>query len=520
MSSANVGRGTRVWISSQVLVAALLALVSVLALNWLIGRPGWRFRIDLTQKGLNTLSTAVYGAFDRLEEPVTVDIFFRAEEGGLAAVAATVMERTRFMLSLLEQERSDKITVRRNDTNDRQALEARLRELKLTGYENCLVVSKGDRRAVLRLRGDLADFDYGNPLPTGYRPPRILAYKAEEALVQGVLSVTKGESPVIYFASGHGERDIDGDEDGDLGKWRKLLEEDGFDVRAWDSVQAASVPSDADVLALIGPRYALTDPELDAIKRYVDGGGRLIAAVAQQPEEIEASRVGELFAYFGLEVSFGLVCQPFADSAGNPRYADPKNALVHIVPTGMTRHAITSPLKDASRQIVLTWTHRVRVAPGGQPAGGASIPLLKTLPLTWMDIPPIDFIPDQLSEEDGPFDVAIASAFTPPDGPEDVPGLEARPQSRILALGSSDVMCNYWLDTNTDFVRNSFNWGVARDYRVSVSPRDPDERRLPLDAQVLAKLNRVCVWFLPGLCLALGVITALRRASGNPKQAA
>ena len=92
-----------------------------------------------------------------------------------------------------------------------------------------------------------------------------------------------------------------------------------------------------------------------------------------------------------------------------------------------------------------------------------------------------------------------------------------RPESRIFAIGTADAFTNRLFDMNVDFLRNVFNWAASREYWVSISSRNPDRRILPLGTtDALAKLTRLALWGLPGLCLLLGIVTAWRRSVGGP----
>ena len=64
---------------------------------------------------------------------------------------------------------------------------------------------------------------------------------------------------------------------------------------------------------------------------------------------------------------------------------------------------------------------------------------------------------------------------------------------------------------------NLFNWLTDRDYRLSISTRNPDLRRLTPEA--VPRVSLLALWILPGLALVLGVLTAFLRARGGPRRA-
>ena len=513
--AGGTGAATRLGIGLQVALTGLLALGAVLLVNWLAGRPGIRMRLDLTEKGMNTLSTATLGVLERLEEPIRIDVFFRGEEQPLTNVAEEVMQRTYRLLVLFDQE-TENLEVDKHDLRDTLEVQKRLEELRLSGFENCLVVSSGGAREVVRLVGGLAEFDPGQPRQLGYRPASILSFDAERALVQAILAVTSGETIKVYFTTGHGERDLYDLEDAtNLGKLHTELVEDGFDAAWWRFDEDGPVPDDCSALAIIGPTTPFADEELQAVISYAEDGGRLIVATPNRPDDLERSSVPELLDHWGIEISPGVVAQPYVESTGNLVFGDARNVAFRILPDEMLPHPITDPLRQGGRSILFSFAHALDIVL--QPARGGARPILRTQPITWLDLPPNDFQPEPGREEEGPFDVAVV-AVTTPEGGGEVAALEARPETRIVAVGSADAFCSQWIEYNADFARNTFNWAVSRDYRVNISPRDPDQRRLAIGtSDQAAGITRFALWGLPGICLLLGAATAFLRRSRGPR---
>jgi len=515
-SRSGTGWATRLGISLQVAFTGFLALGVVLLVNWLAGRPGFHLRFDLTEKRLNTLSTAALGLLDRLEQPIEIDVFFRPEAGPLAYVADDAMQRTYRLLVLFDQA-TDEIDVTVHDMRETLEVQARLEALRVRGFENCIVVSSGDQREVLLLVGQLAQFDPGRPREAGFVPASILSYDAEEALVQGILGVTSGDTLKVYFSAGHGERDLyDLDDVTNLGALHTALVQDGFDAAWWQFEKDGPVPDDCSALAIIGPTAPFSEQELGAVQNYVDGGGRLIVATPNRPEDLDRSSIPELLDRYGVEVSPGLVAQPFVDSTGQMAFGDTRNAAFRVLSDSMLPHPITDPLRQGDRNIVFSFAHEVSVV--RQPERGTARPILRSQPITWLDLPPNDFQPDPDGEIEGPFDLAIVEVIAPP-GVHDVAPLEARTESRIVIVGSADVFCSKWFEFNVDFMRNVFNWAVSRDFRVNISPRDPDLRRLSIgDSGQAAGVARFAQWIVPGACFLLGVAIAFARRSKGPRR--
>jgi hypothetical protein len=511
-----VGRFARLGISLQVLLTAVLALAAVVMINWLAGRRGIRQRIDMTAHEVNTLAQPTRAILGQLPEDqaVTMDIFFRPMAEPLAALSVEVELRTYRLLMLMDVEAGEALQIVNHDMSDARAVQERLSELRIRGFENCVVVSCGDQRAVVKLVGDLAQFDIGEPGPRG-RPPSILAYEGEAALVEAVLEVTRGQAPHLYFSWGHGELDPYGDTPDALGKLHTDLIGDGFSIDRWTYAEDGPLPDDCAALAVLEPESPFSDEELANIREYVDAGGRLVIAPHYDPRAMEASRVPELLEHFGLEASVGWVMMQRFDPATGVALEGPENSQFMVPPSAMARHEILAPYKSIDRGFVAAAMHPMRHA--RQPERGVSVQLFKSGPLAWLDMPnaqgQFNFKLDELGEQQRAFELAVASEVlhdSPGTGLPDV-------RTRIVALGSAQPLTNRYEAFNLDLGRNVFNWVTEREYRLSISPRDPGTTFLTDEGQA-ALVTRVAMWLLPGLCLALGVLTAILRARGGPRR--
>lgn len=521
MSANGQGRIARLGIGAVVGTSALLALVALVALNWLVARPGVRVRFDLTRGEQNSLSTAAQGVVDGLQEPVTIDVFFRPEEGPLLQVADQVQQRTRRLLRTFEETSAGRIELRFNDTRDAQAIQERSFELRLRGFENCLVVSVGDRRQVVRLVGDLASFDPGKP-PPDPQPARILSFDAERAIVKAILEVTTGDQLELYFTAGRGESDPFGEGPEGLEELRKLLADEGLRVSRWNSVEDGPIPADCACLTIVAPQDGFDDATIDAIESYVKGGGRLVVAPHPFDPALEQSRLPELVERFGIELSPGLVCQPHRDPAtGAFGVGVQETSLFAVLPSNLTNHPMLAPILREQRFFVVSGTHPVRLV--SQPPGGsASVLYRSTANGSWLEAyraserPPFNFLPDPDEDQGRRFDLGVAAVF-PVEGADAPAALEQRPEGRVVVLGSSPALQNALFANNSDFLRNLYNWVLDREYRILISAKDPAVVRFsPGDVDRVVTVSRVAWGWLPLGCVVLGLLTAFLRTRGGP----
>lgn len=516
---------TRASIFLQVAGAVALALVAVLLVTWLSERRGLRARVDLTASGENTLDPVSIAVIAKLPEDVRVDQFFRPLEPPLTLEGIKVQDRVRRLLRRASDESGGRLVLEDHDLSDPGRLPARtlqrMSELKLTGIDpgGLIVVSSGKRREILRLRPDLADIDPGQTDPRAgqFVPPRVVGFHAEESFTSALLKVSQGEARRVLFTQGHGEPDVKAADPLGLASLVSELEGDGFEVGTWEAARASSLPEDCDLLAIVGPDQVFTDAEAAEIRRFVDGGGRLLAAPGTRSIEGPESLAGVL-ASFGIRLDMrGLVARPVPSAAGQLQVGLADCTILAIGPEGMPAlNPITEPMRRAERRVLLLNSRRLER--GEVPPAGRVLDLLFVPDSAWLDLPTppddrFDFVPSEV-EPNGRFTVAMQSAFPPR---REVRARFAatsttRPECRVVAVGSREAFLNRVVPSNRDFLLNAFNWLGSREYRVKVSKQNPEARRIDVTAEgALARVTWVAMGLLPILCVLSGVVIVWRR---------
>lgn len=525
MSGQGTGSFARLGIGAQVALSAALALVAVLLVNWLAGRPGVRQRFDLTATQKNSLATATRGVLERLDdglepgEELTIEILYQPEEPPLTAIAGELMARTEALLALVEDESGGRVDVEVADLTDREAWRARALELRVDGFENGLLVSRGDRRTFLPLLGALAQVNFGDPA-RGIAPS-VAAFTAEESLVEALLDVTRGERLEAYFTYGFGERDVkDETDEFQAGKLGAALEREGFRVRRWNLLEDGPLPADCDVLGILGPEQRWPEAMREAVDAYLDRGGCAVIAAAPTPADLAASDVPGLLERRGLQVSEGVLMRFVPDPATGKLFErDPESSQLWVTAQQMAPHAMLQPLRRAGRALFFPYCHEVRVA--RQPEGGAAQVIAWAPPQTsWLDALPLDFQYDPAREGLNQRQAGmLLVAKLPPAVPVATPlALEAELETRLAVFGSSGSFINGLATQNQDLWRAAFNWATDREHRVSVSPRDPDLRFVPRDdPAAMGRVVRFAQLWLPLGAFAIGALVALARARGGPR---
>lgn len=526
-NSGRVNRFSRLGTGLQVSLTVVLAVAAVLLLNWLAARPGVRQRFDLTSTSENTLSTATLGLLERLERDVRVEVLYRQGRGTKGVLEADVMQRTMRMLQLVQDESGGRIAVEVVDTTDAQAWAQRALELRIQGFGNGLVVSCGSRRVVLDLDGDLAQFREGRTAAEGYVPPSVVAFTAEESLVEGILDVTRGEVLRVYFTSGSGEVDLaqaDAESPEGFGQFAEGLRREGFELLPWSVLESAEVPSDCEVLVILGPDAAWPDHQYDAVLDFAERGGRLVIVPAPAASALRRSDVPDLLEHFGLEVSEGRVAGGVVDPrTGLMLDGIAQCEVVDVLPRSLSTHPIVAPFREAGRNLRFYQAHRLRVRT--QPEQGVAQNLITTTRNDlWVDAPTgPDLVGDlrydgAVDGATGRIPIAATVQRPPLDGGGASSGLEAIKEVRVLGFGSLYSFSNAALQ-GASVLPAALNWVADREHRIAVPPRDPDLRLMPRDdPSAMVRVTRFAQFHLPGAVALMGLFVWFRRTRGSRRR--
>jgi len=238
-------------------------LVAALALGWVADVRD--AKVDLSYFRAARPSEATRALVRGLTEPVTLTLFFPPGND----VGAAVWDYARDLAR-----ENPRLEVRHYD----QAVDlARARELGVSA-NGSVVASRGTRKEV-----------YSPGLEMDQARSSLRALDAE---ISKRLALVARARQVLYFTTGHGER-VEQNPDaldarGTLRVFRELLRAQNDELRPLGPAEglATEVPKDAAAVLVVGPTSAFLLEEVQALTRYVRGGGRML--VALDPEVGEA----------------------------------------------------------------------------------------------------------------------------------------------------------------------------------------------------------------------------------------
>jgi ABC-type uncharacterized transport system involved in gliding motility auxiliary subunit len=335
---------------------------------------------------------------------------------------------------------------------------------------------------------------------------------AEQDLVSATLIVTGEQQKVVYFTTGHSERNtVDtGEDSGGYGLARGGLLGDNYLVRTLNLNQVEEIPEDAAVLIVAGPSNSILQDERDKMERYLTGGGRAMFLI----DDAVNTQMNKLLNQWGMEMPQGSIVDIASSTSSDTRSP--------IIRRGAydPQHPITMPLDDTFFTETAGILDIIKRTPEDLPPNPDELnisltPLAVSSLLSCVtaesdatDCSGQDNIPGPL-----PMVMAVeAVAMIGEESPQIVSGEEPTIASMVV-FGDSDFASNkfYYALNNSDFFLNAVDW-LAQKYDLISIRSKPQSFRLLIIDQKEFDFIRYSSWFLlPTGILLLAGITWWRR---------
>ena len=322
----------------------------------------------------------------------------------------------------------------------------------------------------------------------------------EEGITGAFIRDLKSNTRTVCFVEGSGEHPIDDSDRNGYSKWKDLLGRDEYQAKSVNLVTKAEVPSDCTALVIGGPDGDYQQPEVDAIKKYVEDGGRAMFLL-DPPLKLGRSEIAENLALNKLLEGWGVTPQddlildlnPIGQLAGlGPQVALVTSYDSHAIVNDMSRHVTGFPL---ARSLETKNGDKTTV----EKLFSSSESSLATKKLNSPEINPDD--PKNIK---GPLLLGVAGTYN--TGKENS-------QGRFVVIGSSSWAANSFLgfNGNRDLALNTINWLASDEDLISIRPKDREDRRITLTQSQMTWLKVSSQFFLPLIVIVGGLSVWWRR---------
>jgi hypothetical protein len=313
----------------------------------------------------------------------------------------------------------------------------------------------------------------------------------EEQFTNAIVRLGRENSHWIAGLTGHGERDLTGKANHDLGEFGKALKQQGYQIAGLDLATATTPPENTALLLIASPVRTLLPGEIEGISSYVSAGGNLL--LLSDPDNWI---LGDLMLQlFGIEQLPGTIVDANVKALGID------NPAVAMVPE-YSNHQATQDFK-----ILTLFPQSAALSATGQ-GEWKTTPLLRTLERSWNETGPLSGEIEQnplVGEEAGPLTLGFALSRQ-----------QAEKEQRIVVIGDGDFLANSYISNagNLDLGLALCRWLVGDSQMVGIPAPQASDRELRLSRFAIGAIGIGSLFVLPLLLIAIGAVLAWRRNRG------
>lgn len=309
----------------------------------------------------------------------------------------------------------------------------------------------------------------------------------EEELTGALVRVEKNGAKTICFVNGDGEHTLDDTGRDGYSTLKGALEKNNYKTDTISLIEKPDIPKSCSVVVVGGPKHDYLQPAIDALKNFIQAGGRVIFnfdPVLNLPEQ----KMGETPNLAALVEQWGIT--PNGDVILDLSSASRLFGQISPVVGSYEQHAITRVMGDNATVFPLARSLDVK-----SPAQKLFSTSTDSYSLTNPKLPIKDS--DLATAKKGPFTLGAVSTVGPGTN-----------QGRIVVVGSSTWVANNILSApvaNRDLILNMMNWLTSDEDLISIRPKQPEDRRLNVTGSAMRIMFLTSVIFLPLIVIFSGV---------------
>ena len=316
----------------------------------------------------------------------------------------------------------------------------------------------------------------------------------EEGITGAFIRDLKNTTRTVCFATGSGEHQIDNSDRSGFSRFKDLLSKDEYQSKSINLLQNAQVPQDCTVLVVAGPTGDYIQPEVDAIKKYVEEGGRAFFML-DPPLKIGREEIADNDALTNLLASWGVTPQ--------------KDLILDLNPVGQ--------LIGAGPQVALVSSYGTQPIVSEMKGTMTGFPITRSLEIKSTDKSTVEKLFD--SSDSSLATTNLSSPEVKVNDPKNKKGPSTiaaagtyrtgkdNSQGRFVVVGSSSWAENSFVNFNgnRDLALNAMNWLSSDEDLISIRPKDQEDRRITMTRAQMSLVRTTSQFLLPLFVLVAGI---------------
>jgi ABC-type uncharacterized transport system involved in gliding motility auxiliary subunit len=317
---------------------------------------------------------------------------------------------------------------------------------------------------------------------------------SEEGITGAIIRDLKNNTRTVCFVTGSGEHRIDDAERNGYSQFKELLSKDEYESKSFNLLQTAEIPEECTVVVVGGPTGDYLQPQVDAIKKYVESGGRALFML-DPPLKIGREEIADNDVLTNLLQTWGVTPE--------------KDLILDLNPIGQ--------LAGVGPQVALVTQYGSQPIVSDMKGTATGFPLTRSLAIKNSDKSTVEKLFD--SSETSVATSNLSSASVDVNDPKNKKGAatiaaagtyktgKPNSQGRFVVVGSSSWAANSFLrfNGNRDLASNAVNWLASDEDLISIRPKENEDRRVTMTRAQLNVVRTTSQFLLPLFVVAAGV---------------
>ena len=463
-------RGTALLGGSYSLVISAVVLAILIVVNVLVSTlPTAATRYDISAVKLYSVTANTKAVVNALDQDVT--IYWVVQAGEEDDVLENLLGKYESLSDHIQ-------VVKRNPDVYPTFAEAYTEE---DVPNNSLVVECGDRSRYISYNdiyvseADVYSYNY------------TVSFDGEGAITSAIDYVTTAELPRLYVLEGHGEAELPA-------TLADQIEKENYEQQTLSLPAVDAVPEDASCVLIYAPSSDLSTEEVDMLRTYVQGGGKLLVAAGpvQEGENGSLPNLLSLLGDYGVTAADGIVVEAERES-----YAF---GMPYMLMPTLESSDITDSLLEENYYALMPIAQGLTVGSSGS---GTVTALMNTSSAAYSKAAGYDLetYDKEDGDADGPFALAVSI--------EDAGG------GQIVWFSSSafleDMYNAYSSGANVDLAMNALSWLVGEREAIAIRSKSLNYNYLTISASTASTLRGLMIGVFPLAYLAAGIVIVVRR---------
>jgi hypothetical protein len=492
----------RVRIGLNVLIQVAILLLIAVMVNYL-GFEHYR-RWDLSRDKKFALSDKTKRFLQSIPGKARITVFFLPNN--------PIVEDVQGMLTEYQYSAKGKLDVE-NINPERNLSRAKelLDKYKVVTGEDLLILDYDGRNKTVKA-SEMAEIDQGNPMLGD--PPKITAFKGEQALTSALMELVEGKKNTIGYVLGHKEPPITEPPPTAMSAEapaspihviKTFIENENITFQELNLFDVGAIPAELKTILINGPQYDFSDREMNLLRAFWEKQGRILLLL---DPGAKTPKLNAFLFELGLKVN--------------------DDRLMAMVKTGIQEVGL---LRDVQARFLgdNPITKRLAEARGVFPGGACSLALepervrsanVRLQPLVqaekgyWAETDynsgdQAKFQEDALRNGDAIHTIAVSI--------EKGGSADERVQansSRMVVVSNATFIQDVAINQDQqalDFISGAVNWLLNREQLIGIAPKVPQTLIFNLDQNALRNLRWLILFFMPLVPAVLGLVVWWRR---------